>query len=76
MIARLVLAVVVAVVVGLVLVGLLGPILVSMAVPIAVTVGDFFVRYGWVIGILCGLWFFFQGGFSLPQWPKPPPPQQ
>lgn len=61
MIGRIVLAVVVAVVVGLVLVGLLGPILASLGVPIAVTVGAFFVRWGWVLGILAGLWFFFSG---------------
>ena len=61
MIARIVIAVVIAVVVGLLLVALLGPILVSLAVPIAVTVGDFFVRYGWVLGVLAGLWYFFLG---------------
>lgn len=65
-IGRAVLAVVVAVVVGLVLVGLLGPILVALAVPPAVVVGEFFVRYGWVLGILAGLWFYFSGaGFPL-----------
>lgn len=62
MIARLVLAVVVAVLVGLVLVALLGPILISIHVPIAVVVGRFFVNWGWVIGLLCGLWYFFAGG--------------
>jgi hypothetical protein len=61
MIGRIVIAVVVAVVVGLVLVALLGPILVGLAVPIAVTVGEFFVRYGWVLGVLCGLYYFFVG---------------
>jgi hypothetical protein len=61
MIARIVIAVVIAVVVGLLLVALLGPILVSLAVPIAVTVGDFFVKYGWVLGVLAGLWYFFLG---------------
>jgi hypothetical protein len=67
MIARLVLAVVVAVVVGLGLTALLGPILVSLHVPIAVVIGHFFVLWGWVIGILAGLWFFFAGGgFSFP----------
>ena len=63
MIGRIVLAVVVAIVVGLALVGLLGPILVTLHAPIAVTVGGFFVTYGWVIGVLCGLWFYFAGGF-------------
>jgi len=71
MITRIVLALVVAVVVGLVLVALLGPILVGLAVPIAVTVGGFFVHYGWVIGVLAGLWFYFSGatfaGFGGPR---------
>lgn len=60
-IGRVVLAIVVAVVVGIVLVGLLGPVLVSVKVPIAVTVGDFFISWGYVIGVLCGLWFYFSG---------------
>jgi uncharacterized membrane protein YvlD (DUF360 family) len=70
LITRIVLALVVAVIVGLVLVALLGPILVGLAVPIAVTVGDFFVKYGWVLGVLAGLWFYFSGaafpGFTRP----------
>jgi len=61
MIARIVIAVVIAVVVGLLCVGLLGPILVSLAVPIAVTVGHFFTKWGWVLGVLAGLWYFFVG---------------
>jgi len=65
LIVRIVLAVVVAVVVGLALTALLGPILISLAVPIAITVGDFFVKYGWVLGVLAGLWFFFTGRTSL-----------
>lgn len=62
MIELLVLAVVVAVVVGLVLVGLLGPILSSLNVPIATTVGGFFSSYGWAVGVLAGLWYFFTNG--------------
>ena len=62
MIETIVLAVIIAVVVGLLLVGLLGPILKSLGVPIAVTVGEFFVKYGWVLGVLAGLWYFFAGG--------------
>lgn len=62
MIARLVLALVVAIVVGLGLSALLGPILVSLAVPIAVVIGDFFIKWGWVLGVLAGLWYFFAGG--------------
>lgn len=80
MIGRIVLAVVVAIVTGLLLSALLGPILVAMAVPIAVLVGDFFVRWGWVLGILAGLWFFFAGygvGWVPANWPwnRNPPPQ-
>ena len=62
MITKVVLAVVVAVVVGLVLVAFLGPVLVSLRVPIAVTIGNAFIHYGWVIGVLAGLWYFFMGG--------------
>lgn len=72
MIARLVLALVVAIVVGLGLMALLGPILVSLAVPIAVVIGNFFIQWGWVLGVLAGLWFFFSGygaGWTLP-WPR------
>lgn len=62
MIARVVLAVVIAVVVGIVLTALLGPILDTLKVPIATTVGEFFVSYGFPIGVLAGIWFFFAGG--------------
>ena len=66
-ITRLILALVVAIVVGIVLVGLLGPVLVGLGVPIAKTVGDFFINWGWVIGVLCGLWYYFAGyGFIRP----------
>ena len=60
-IRKLVLAVVVAVVVGIVLVALLGPILDTLKVPIATTIGEFFVAWGFVIGVLCGLWYYFAG---------------
>ena len=73
MIQRIVLALVVAVVVGLVLVALLGPILVGLTVPIAITVGNFFVAYGWVIGVLCGLWFYFAGGGMISRFRSGPP---
>lgn len=67
MIARIVLAVVIAVVVGIVLTALLGPVLVSVHVPIAETIGRFFEDWGFVIGVLAGLWYFFAGGsFNLP----------
>jgi hypothetical protein len=66
MITRAVLAVIVAITVGLVCMYLLGPILVSLGAPIAVIVGDFFVRFGWTLGILAGLWYFFSGS----AWPS------
>lgn len=62
MITRIVLAVVVAVVVGILLTGLLGPILIDLRAPIAETVGQFFRQWGFVIGLLAGLWYFFSGG--------------
>ena len=61
-IQRIILAVVVAVVLGIVLVGLLGPVLISVKVPIAVTVGQFFLDWGFVIGVLAGLWYYASGG--------------
>ena len=63
-----ILAVVIAAVVGLLLTGLLGPILVAMAIPIVATVCGFLAMWGWVLGILAGLWFFFKNapGISLP----------
>jgi hypothetical protein len=64
MISRIVLAVVVAVAVGLGCM-LLGGILASLNVPIAVTVGSWLTSYGWVLGVLVGLWYFFRGNFSL-----------
>lgn len=63
MIGRVVLAVVVAVVVGLLCI-LLGGILVTLQVPIAVTVGGFLVQWGWVLGVLAGLWYFFRGNLG------------
>jgi hypothetical protein len=62
MISRLVLAVVVALVFLL-----LGLIMISMggAVPILVTIGAFFEKFCWVLGLLAGLWFFFSGRTSL-----------
>ena len=67
MITRVILAVVIAVAVGIVLVALLGPVIASLDVPIAKTIGAFFKNWGFVIGVLAGLWFFFAGGgISLP----------
>jgi hypothetical protein len=64
MIARLVLAVVVAVIVSLLCI-LLGHVLETLAVPVAVTVGAFLVQWGFVLGICAGIWFFFTGRASL-----------
>lgn len=61
MIELLVLSVVVAVVVGLLCVGILGPLLRMLPGPGAL-VGNFFSQYGWVLGILAGLWYFFTKG--------------
>lgn len=67
MIARLALAVVVAVVVTL---GcyLLGAILDALKVQVAITIGDFLKSYGSVIGVLAGIWYFFTGGGI--NWPR------
>jgi uncharacterized membrane protein YvlD (DUF360 family) len=61
-ISKIVLAVIIAVVVGIVLAALLGPVLATLGVPIAVTIGHFFEAWGFVIGVLAGLWYFFTGG--------------
>lgn len=63
MIGRVILAIVIAAVVGLVLTYLLGPILIDLKIPIAKTVGQFFVEWGWVLGVLAGLWYFFSNRF-------------
>lgn len=65
MLARIALAVVVAVVVTLGCL-LLGAILAALTVQVAITIGDFLKSYSSVIGILAGLWFFFAGGSSYP----------
>lgn len=61
MLSLLVLSVIVACVVGLVAI-LAGKVLASIGIPIAATVGGFLEQYGWVIGVLAGLWYFFTGG--------------
>ena len=60
MLARIVLAVVVAVAVTL---GcfLVGAILVTLKVAIAATIGMWLKDWGGVIGVLAGLWYFFSG---------------
>lgn len=60
-IARLALAVVVAVAVTLGVI-LLGIILISINVGIAEAVGGFLKTYAAAIGVLAGIWFFFKGG--------------
>lgn len=60
MIFRVVAAVVIAVIVGL-LCTLLGAILGDLHVEIASTVGGFLTRWGWVLGVLAGLWYFATG---------------
>jgi len=63
LISRIVRAVVIAVAVGLVCI-LLGLVLGSLNVPITDTIGSFLKQWGWVIGVLAGLWyFFFEGSF-------------
>ena len=72
MIGRIVVAVLVAVVVGFLLVVILGPVLMMLKVPIAVFIGEVFIGWGWAIGIVSGLWFFFTGG-SFGSWWKSGP---
>jgi hypothetical protein len=61
---KLVLAVVVAVVVTLACY-LVGGILLSVKVAIASTIGHWLKSYGSVLGVLSGLWYFFNDGFRL-----------
>lgn len=66
MLRKLILAVIVAVIVTLVC-ELLGGILKTLTVQIAVTIGDWLQRYGGVLGVLAGLWYFFADGFNMPR---------
>lgn len=68
LIARIVGGLIIAVVVGVILVALLGPILRDLNVPIADTVGGFFVKFGWLLGVLAGLWWAF---FGFARWSPP-----
>lgn len=63
MLARIVMAVVVAVVVTLACI-LIGSILITLEVAIAVTIGDFLKDWAGVIGVLAGLWHFFARGWT------------
>ena len=60
-IGLLVLAVVIATVVWLLLSKVLGPIILTLKVPLAGIIGNFFVEWGWTLGVLAGLWYFFSG---------------
>lgn len=70
MIMRIVGAVVVAVLVGLVCVALLGPLIEHLPGPFAAIVGAFLITYGWVLGILAGLWWWV-GNYGWPWTPRP-----
>ena len=72
MLSRIVQAVIVAAVVGFLLVVILGPVLAMLQVPIAVFLGGVLVQWGWAIGIVCGLWFFFSGGTLGGWWNRGP----
>lgn len=64
LIGRIVLAVVVAAIIGLACL-LLGALLGDIHIEVASTVGDFLRQWGFVIGLLAGLWYFFtHGGVS------------
>jgi len=64
MIEAIVVAAIVAIVVGVLCVALLGPLIKTIPAPVAQIVGDFFIKWGWALGLLAGLLFFF-GGFSV-----------
>lgn len=65
MITRLILSVVVAAAVGLVCI-LVGTVLVTLNIPITDAIGSFLRVWGWVVGVLAGLWYFFTGQTGLP----------
>jgi hypothetical protein len=65
MLEAIVVAVLIAIIVGALLVYLLGPIIKTLPAPIAQIAGNFFVTWGWGIGVLVGLLWFFTGGSFL-----------
>ena len=75
-IGRLVVACVVAAIVYILLAWLIGPLLLMVGIPFVTVIGEFLIKAALVIAICVLLYYFFAGGFSLPQWPKPPPPHQ
>ena len=64
MLSKLIIAVCVAVLVTLACY-LVGAILITLKVDIAITVGNFLKTYGGVLGVIAGLYSFFEGG-----WPQ------
>lgn len=64
MIEAIIIAVLIAAVVGFLLVVVLGPILQMLKVPIVVFIGGILIAWGWAIGVVVGLFYFFDhGGF-------------
>ena len=61
LIIAIVLAVIIATVVGLLLMRVVGPLILMLPGPVGKIIGDFFVQYGWILGALVGLWWFFAG---------------
>lgn len=58
MIETIILAVIIGIAVGLGCM-LVGKLLNSLGIPPAAAVGGFLEQYGWAIGVLAGLWWFF-----------------
>lgn len=67
MIVRIILALIVAVAVGLACL-FVGAVLGSIGAPFTDAVASFLARWGWAVGGLAGLWYFFTGQ----TWPKAP----
>lgn len=64
MIEAIIVAVLVATLVGLLLVYLVGPALKMLPGPLGALLGGFFIQWGWLLGVIVGLLFFF-GHFSI-----------
>ena len=62
MIESIIVAVLVATLVGLLLVALIGPALKMLPGPLGALLGGFFVQWGWLLGAIVGLLWFFGGG--------------
>ena len=61
MIQKIVIAILVAVIVGLLCI-FLGTVLGSINAPITEAIAGFLKTWGWAIGVIAGLWYFFAGG--------------